>query len=80
MTHKPLLPLALTLLFCPVGSVSASYFPHEEIRPYQAPTVVQKVRIKTSNIVSPTASFCTSPTVKCEMQYNRNKVGQPLTR
>lgn len=24
MTHKPLLPLALTLLFCPVGSVSAS--------------------------------------------------------
>lgn len=49
---KSLLPLTLTLLFCPVAPVSASsylsasYFPYEEIQPYQQPIITRKERIK----------------------------------
>lgn len=45
------LALTLSLLFTYVApasasSLNASYFPHEEIRPYQSPTVIRKQRIK----------------------------------
>jgi hypothetical protein len=97
MTHK-LLPLTLTLFFCPAAPVLASYFPHEEIRPYQPPTVVQKVRIKIPNncyiyierdfterrYCKPDRFFLHLSDGEIrqvsEIQYNRNKVGQPLTR
>ena len=97
MTYK-LLPLTLTLLLAFPNIASASYFPHEEIRPYQPPTVVKKERIKTPNncytyierdfterrYCEPDRFFLHLSNGEIrqvsEMEYNRNKVGQPLTR
>lgn len=98
MTKTKTLALSLTFLLGSPNIASASYFPHEEIRPYQSPTVVQKVRIKIPNncyiyierdfterrYCKPDRFFLHLSDGEMrqvsEMQYNRNKVGQPLTR
>ena len=101
------LALTLSLLFtyasCPIApasasSLNASYFPHEDLRPYQQPTVVQKVRIKIPNNCYTYVERDFTEQLYCkpdqfflhlsdgemrqvsEVQYNKNKVGQPLTR
>ena len=97
MTPKSL-ALTLSLLFCPVAPASASYFPHEDIRPYKQPTVVQKVRIKIPNNCYTYVERDFTEQLYCkpdqfflhlsdgemrqvsQVQYNKNKVGQPLTR
>jgi hypothetical protein len=98
MPNPKSLALTLSLLFCPVAPAFSFSFPHEDIRPYQQPTVVQKVRIKIPNNCYTYVERDFAERLYCkpdqfflhlsdgemrqvsEVQYNRNNIGQPLTR
>lgn len=98
MPNPKSLALTLTLLFTDVAPAFSFSFPHEDIRPYRQPTVVQKVRIKIPNNCYTYVERDFAERLYCkpdqfflhlsdgemrrvsEVQYNRNNIGQPLTR